>query len=710
MSEVFAQAAGVLHRSGVCAKVDSYCQAWGAGVMRTRRVAFAASALAFVLMAPAKADEAAFFPPPPEPAETVFTAADALPSPAPAAPERDAAELVPQPPEPAAVIITLADADQPSAADREADIAVLLPAPPAPAEVTLDIAVLSTAEADLNPGADPAGELRLAEAFPPPPEAAPVVLDLAREAAPEPVQAAPVADRTSVASLPARQPLDEVGPLPELPAAPAVAPAAAAPAALDLAPLLAERLPAAVRHARLPEAEREGLIRFYAARGHRPLWVDAKGATPQGEALLARLARASEDGLRPADYATPAIGGDGSALAEADIRLSVAAVLYARDARGARIEPRRLSALITPRLELPSAQAVLAALEQARDAGEALAAHHPPHAGYRALRDRLAELRAAQPAAKAEPPRLPPGPTLRLGMQDPRVPLLRARFGLEAGEGRVYDRSLSTVVAEFQREKGLPANGLLTRATIEAMNGGRDRSLEGDLIATMERWRWLPADLGEEHIIVNVPEYVMRKVEGGAVVHESRVIVGKSERPTPIFSDAMDHLVLNPSWTVPPTILRKDFLPKMATDPDYAARRGLEVIRRGNNVTLRQPPGPTNALGNIKFMFPNDHAVYLHDTPNRNLFGSARRAYSSGCVRVERPLRLAELILSGEQGNWSEQRLRGLIGAGERTIRLSRRLPIHLVYMTHVVDAGGELRVHEDIYGFHRRTREALGL
>lgn len=676
--------------------------------MRTRRVAFAASALAFVLMAPAEADEAAFFPPPPEPAETVFTAADALPSPAPAAPERDIAKLIPPPPEPAAVIVTLADADQPSAADSLADVAALLPAPPAPAEVTLDIAVLPTPEADSNPQADPAGERRLAEAFPPPPEAAPVVLDLAREAAPEPVQAASLADGTSVASLPARQPLDEVGPLPELPAAPAVAPAAAA--ALDLAPLLAERLPAAVRHARLPEVERDGIIRFYAARGHKPLWVDAKGATAQGEALLARLARAAEDGLRPADYATPAIGGDGAALAEADIRLSVAAVLYARDARGARIEPRRLSALITPRLELPSAQAVLAALEQARDAGEALAAHHPPHAGYRALRDRLAELRAAQPAAKAEPPRLPPGPTLRLGMQDPRVPLLRARFGLDAGEGRVYDRSLSTVVAEFQREKGLPANGLLTRATIEAMNGGRDRSLEGDLIATMERWRWLPADLGEEHIIVNVPEYVMRKVEGGSVVHESRVIVGKSERPTPIFSDAMDHLVLNPSWTIPPTILRKDFLPKMATDPDYAARRGIEVIRRGNNITLRQPPGPTNALGNIKFMFPNDHAVYLHDTPNRNLFGSARRAYSSGCVRVERPLRLAELILSGEQGNWSEQRLRGLIGAGERTIRLSRRLPIHLVYMTHVVDAGGELRVHEDIYGFHRRTREALGL
>lgn len=693
--------------------------------MRTRRVAFAASALAFALLAPAKADEPAFFPPPPEPAETVFTAADAFPGAVPAAAERDAAALMPQPPEPATVVITLADADQPSAADSVADIASLLPAPPAPADVTLDIAALSTPEsdsapkADSIPEADPASEARIAEAFPAPPEAAPVVLDFARDPAPDPVQAAsapggPGPDRTPVASLPARQPLDEVGPLPERPAAPIpaapVAGPSLSPVPLDLAPLLAERLPAAARHARLPEAEREGLIRFYAARGHMPLWVDGKGATASGEALLARLARAAEEGLRPADYATPAIGGEGAALAEADIRLSVAAVLYARDARGARIEPRRLSALITPKLDLPSAPTVLAALEQARDAGEALAAFHPPHAGYRALRDRLAELRAAQPAAKAEPPRLPPGPTLRLGMQDPRVPLLRARFGLEAGEGRVYDRSLSTVVAEFQREKGLPANGLLTRATIEAMNGGRERSLEGDLIATMERWRWLPADLGEEHIIVNVPEYVMRKVEGGAVVHESRVIVGKSERPTPIFSDAMDHLVLNPSWTVPPTILRKDFLPKMATDPDYAARRGIEVIRRGNNITLRQPPGPTNALGNIKFMFPNDHAVYLHDTPNRNLFGSARRAYSSGCVRVERPLRLAELILSGEQGNWSEQRLRGLIGAGERTIRLSRRLPIHMVYMTHVVDAGGELRVHEDIYGFHRRTREALGL
>jgi murein L,D-transpeptidase YcbB/YkuD len=227
---------------------------------------------------------------------------------------------------------------------------------------------------------------------------------------------------------------------------------------------------------------------------------------------------------------------------------------------------------------------------------------------------------------------------------------------------------------------------------------------------TLERWRWLPTNLGDEHLFVNVPEFMVRKVEDGAIVHEARIVVGKTERPTPIFSDMMDHLVMNPSWTIPPTILRQDILPKLASDPGYAERRGFEVIRRGNQITVRQPPGPSNALGNVKFMFPNDHAVYLHDTPSRNLFASARRAYSSGCIRVERPMKLASLVLGGDAAGWSERRLTGLVGSGERTIRLSRKLPIHITYMTMTVTPAGELRSHEDLYGFHRRTREALGL
>lgn len=694
------------------------------------RVTCAASALALILASPALSSGADAWPAPPDAPELVLLPEDLEPRESrPAGEIRAQAEDVAAP-----VAAAMSDAPAPAA---ERDVAALLPEPPAPAEVALDILP--------EPAATSAPDI--AALMPPPAE--PAEPDLAF-APLEPAGFADAIDKRSVASLsPAPEgrlmgpetvladpapgseapPRSETAPRGEAapgseaapamaaptagpgrdPQAPQIAPQIAPQPSPQLGPQLALRLADAVRHVRLPVREQEGVIRFYAARSHEPLWVDGDGLTARGRALAARLDRAGEEGLRAADYATPRPAGDPASLAEADVRLSVAAILYARDARGGRIDPRRLSSLITPRLDLPSAETVLAALA-AGDAGEAVHAFNPPHEGYRALRTRLAELRReiGQPAQPEV--RVPTGPALRIGMRDPRVPLLRARFGLEAEDGRTYDRSLSTVVAEFQRENGLPSTGVLNRATLDAMNGGRGRALEGDLIATMERWRWLPADLGDEHVIVNVPEYVVRKVEGGAVVHESRAIVGKAERPTPIFSDEMDHLVVNPSWTVPPTILRKDFLPKMASDPDYAARRGLQVIRRGNNIALRQPPGPTNALGNIKFMFPNDHAVYLHDTPNRGLFGSARRALSSGCVRVERPMRLAELILNGEPGNWSEQRLRGLIGSGERTIRLTRKLPVHLVYMTHVVDGSGELRTFDDIYGFHRRTREALGL
>jgi murein L,D-transpeptidase YcbB/YkuD len=167
----------------------------------------------------------------------------------------------------------------------------------------------------------------------------------------------------------------------------------------------------------------------------------------------------------------------------------------------------------------------------------------------------------------------------------------------------------------------------------------------------------------------------------------------------------MQYMVINPSWFVPPSILKKEFLPGLAADPNYAARRGFVVTRRGNTISVRQPPGERNALGNMKFMFPNDHAVYLHDTPNRSLFGTTRRAYSHGCVRVDNPFALADIVLGAE---WSEARLRQLIGKGERTIRLAQPLPVHLAYNTLVVGEGGEIATFDDLYGFHRLVRTAL--
>jgi murein L,D-transpeptidase YcbB/YkuD len=188
------------------------------------------------------------------------------------------------------------------------------------------------------------------------------------------------------------------------------------------------------------------------------------------------------------------------------------------------------------------------------------------------------------------------------------------------------------------------------------------------------------------------------------------VIVGKTETPTPVFSDEMETVIVNPTWHVPPSILKNEFLPALAADPFYAERKGFRVIRRGNQISVQQPPGERNALGFVKFIFPNQHSVYLHDTPSRNLFGAERRTFSHGCVRVEQPFRLAEELLRQEGGGWTEPKLRGLVGKGERHIRLREMLPVHLTYFTTTVDEHGQVRQFDDIYGLNRKVKLALGL
>lgn len=682
--------------------------------MAMRRVTLSASLFALcaafpTLIAPALASDESAFPAPPEAFELVLTPSD-LGLGQPAAMRTHA--------EPESLIAVQLS---------ETDVKRNFPAPPEPPPLVLDILVekpatdLATAPSTEMP-ADPG--IAAAPTSPAAAEPGPMLTAAIKPAGPVIEQDAPtLSPLTSAAPSPAQTPdaaIVQDIPAPPYPAIivldepvtpPAPEPARPVIAAPDeITPLLAERLAKAVAQPWLPERDERTIISFYEARGHKPLWHSADGLTQTGQRLRSQLSRAAEDGLRPEDYATPRlINPRPLDLALADIRLTALAVRYARDARGGRIDPRRLSALITPKLDLPAASEVLARLDGHAEPDTVLASYQPAHEGYRALKAKLAELRQSQPQAQPSV-RIPAGPAIRIGMRDDRITLIRARFGFAPEDGRVHDAGLATLVASFQRDNALPANGVINRATIDAMNGGGPTAKSADLIANMERWRWLAGDLGSEYLIINVPEYMVRKVDHGEVVHAARVVVGKAERPTPIFSDLMDHLVLNPSWTIPPTILREDILPKLAADPGYAERRGYQVIRRGNNITVRQPPGPANALGNIKFMFPNDHAVYLHDTPSRNLFASARRAYSSGCVRVERPLKLAELVLAGTDGGWSEQRLQSLVGSGERTIRLTRKLPIHIVYMTQAVDADGTLRNFEDIYGFHRRTREALGL
>ena len=436
--------------------------------------------------------------------------------------------------------------------------------------------------------------------------------------------------------------------------------------------------------------------------------------------MSARLAASGEDALDTRAYPVPNLAPkpDEKAVAEADLRLSAAAALYARDARGARVNLAAISRLITPTLDLPAADAVLTKLSEAgAKAGEALQAYNPASRGYLALKARLAAMRGPAPAA-VNALRLPAGPALRVGMRDPRVPLLRAHFGLETraagtldhgpGEPEDYDTGVAEAVTRFQRDRGLPANGVLNVQTVLAL-AGADRQApatgnEAGLVVNMERWRWLPGDLGPDYILVNVPEFRLRVYRGGALRDEARVIVGKTESPTPTFSGLMEYAVVNPSWYLPPSILKK-MAPKLA---GYGGKTwgGYEVVRHGGNVSLRQPPGERNALGFIKFMFPNQHAVYLHDTPNRSLFSAAKRDFSHGCVRVDDPFRLADVVLPG----WSEERLKRLIGKGERTIRLPEKLPVHLAYFTAYVDDAGGYRTLPDLYGYDAPMRAALGL
>lgn len=413
---------------------------------------------------------------------------------------------------------------------------------------------------------------------------------------------------------------------------------------------------------RLTPAKVEGIVQAYASNKYQAFWVERAGhdirQVPGVDGVLASLASAERDGLDPVRLhrALPA-SISGTILPEKaasfDLAISLAAYLYAHDARGGRLEPSRLSALITPQLHLPDAEGLLIRLagQDAARVEAILTRYQPKHAGYVALRQQLSHL-----------------------------------------------RSSGTASGDIVTKVALSGKGAASTRQDELIN---------ELLVNMERWRWLPPDLGENHIFVNVPDYRLSMVSSGVVVHQTRVIVGRPETPTPIFSDAMEHLIINPSWHVPPSILRKEFLPNLAKDPGYAARKGFEVVRRGNSISVRQPPGERNALGQIKFIFPNNHAVYLHDTPGRHLFAQENRSFSHGCVRVEAPFALAERILATQSGE-SQAALRAMVGKGERMIRINGTLPVHLAYFTLSVDENGILKRQKDIYGHDERVRQAL--
>ncbi len=459
-------------------------------------------------------------------------------------------------------------------------------------------------------------------------------------------------------------------------------------------------------------AAREAIQAFYAAHDFAPIWVGPKGLTPAGVSALSRLGRSEEDGLDLAAFALPKSAlSDASPeqLGEAETVISAAVVAYAMQASGSRLDPRRISSVISARPSVADPSAALAAVAAAANPDAALEGYNPQQRGYLDLRDQLARLRAAAPGAA---PRIPTGPSLGIGMVDPRVPLVRARLRLgpppDDKNALVYDLRLASAVAAFQRANGLPVNGALTPGTAEALSNDPATRREAMILANMEMWRWEPRSMGDERIEINIPDYSLRLMEGDTLVHEARVIVGKPNTPTPVFSNEVRYILVNPIWRVPDSIIKKEMEPKLAEDPDYLTRRGFEVTQVGDRLVVRQPPGEANALGRILFMFPNEHAVYLHDTPSRALFAASRRAFSHGCVRLEQPMRLAELVMGGASAGWTVKRWQSLLGAKERTVFLPHTIPIHIEYFTEFVDGSGALQDREDIYGIARRVATTI--
>ncbi|MFG1394070.1 L,D-transpeptidase family protein [Xanthobacter agilis] len=622
------------------------------------------------------------------PAQAVATrpAPQALPI-APAAPRADAmpaAPLAPDHAEAPAPPRAAASSSQGAANQTAPDLAPNGPPVATPQSATAPVAPPALAPAHaaampVAPAQSPAGQTA-AQSNPPPPAPAQAT----------PAQAAIGAPAPAVAGI--------AGPL--APVAEAIAVQLAQPTGLGAT-----------------KKETEALVAFYGARQGLPAFVDERGVNARGTAVLARLSLAEEDGLDPADYGVtkPPRGADAATLAATELRLAVAALTYARHAQSGRFDPNRISEMVTPTREIPDPAAVLATLSTVADVNGTLAAFNPPHTGYKALKAKLASL--SQPKGPAQVA-IPPGELLKPGDSDPRVPALRARLGLPGARGDLtYDPALVIAVKAFQDSVRLKPTGVLGAATVTALNrsvsAAPSAETKADIIANMERWRWLPRDLGAYYVWVNIPEYLARIHEGDAVIHETRIVVGKKETPTPLLSQDMRYAVVNPAWNIPPSIARNEMMPLLRSDPSALQRRGIEVVRNGSGgYTFRQSPGERNALGRIKFMFPNDHSVYLHDTPSKALFERDQRAFSHGCMRVQDPLEFGEALfnigLPGE--NWTAQRIGKMFGGKERYVTLKQRIPVHVVYFTTFVNAAGRLETRDDLYGFNAEVKSRLGL
>lgn len=473
----------------------------------------------------------------------------------------------------------------------------------------------------------------------------------------------------------------------EKPEAPPAAAAAATPADPFSQALATRLLKSDAKASPQVREDRAALVAFYAARNNQPMWTAATGLTPTGTTVVAELGRASDWGLDAAAFAIKGIPAEGASFenpdAQADIELAVgtAVLRYARHARGGRAAPTALSRFIDRQLTFVDPARFLTDITQSTEPDALLRGLHPKHPQFELLRQKYLALKRGEKVAVAKP---------------------------VAGEEPARESK--------GKEKDAP----------KAEPPKPEKASLKKLLINMEQWRWMPEDMGDYHVVVNIPEYTLRVVSGGKVIHTERAIVGKVDKQTPIFSEGMTQVIFNPTWGVPDSIKKQEILPALAKGSTRILTRNKLVLQQGGREVdpesvdwstadirryqIIQPPGDNNVLGIVKFRFPNKHDVYMHDTPSKRLFNATERAMSHGCVRVREPEKFAQLLLQRDVG-WSAQKVSSVIAASTQpnnTINLKTKIPVHMTYFTAVVEPDGKLRLFGDVYGHEPRI--ALGI
>lgn len=493
---------------------------------------------------------------------------------------------------------------------------------------------------------------------------------------------------------------------------------------------------------RVPKDVRQPILDLYRNAAFKPLWLAGNAPSERAKTILAFAARISEDGLEPLAYlpaglssfsnVTEQLGTDPQVLAQFDIAMTASALKLAREISGGQFEPNSLSRYndITP--ERVDAGQALRILAWTPFPEAYLNDLMPKHPSYGLMKAELAKLRASNQKPAYE--KIAEGKTVKAGKSDPRIALVRGRMqdlGFLSGEegyvepefSETLDPDLSAALKKFQKSVKLRQTGMLDLATVKNLNRDTSQRDIHRLVYNMERLRWLPKNLGKRFVFVNQPAFEVLVMDRGNEVWRSNVIVGKPLNQTSAFHDEMETVVFNPSWGVPQSIIVNEYLGKLRRDPGYLDRQGFKVIAPNGKVVrsssinwaaygsrppfgVQQPPGKGNALGELKFLFPNSHDIYMHDTPTKNLFAESTRTFSHGCIRVENPREFATVLLGWDRGKIDAE----TDSRKSHSVVLSQKIPVHITYFTAWPDSTGKISYFNDMYERDEAMEKALAV